>query len=257
MSIYQHYRPEEKEFIDQVLNWKDQVDNTYAPKVTEFLDPREQLILKSIIGQHSGILVDLFGGTNDAERKRGLIFPDYYESGQDDFQICLFEIDYPKKFVTLDHPQVLGSLMSLGLKRSKFGDILFADERIQFFVSEEIEDYVRLQLETIGRASVTLSKKPFAEAIQTSDEWKECSVTSSSLRLDTVISAIYNLSRQKSQAYIQQRIVKINWTLVENPAFECKERDIISVRGQGRSKIMEIDGKTKKEKWRIIAGRQK
>lgn len=257
MSIYQHFRMEEKEFIDQVLNWKDQVENTYAPKLTDFLDPREQLILKSIIGQHSGILVDLFGGTPDAERKRALIFPDYYESDEDDFQICLFEVDYPKKFVTLEHPQVLGSLMSLGLKRGKFGDILFEDDRIQFVVSEEIEDYVRLQLESIGRASVTLNKKLFAEAIQSSDEWKECSVTSSSLRLDTVISAIYNLSRQKSQAYIQQGLVKVNWTLIENPAFECKVGDMISVRGQGRSKIMEIDGKTKKEKWRIIAGRQK
>jgi RNA-binding protein YlmH len=52
-------------------------------------------------------------------------------------------------------------------------------------------------------------------------------------------------------------LVKVNWTLIENPSFECKEGDIISVRGHGRSKIMGIEGKTKKEKWRIIAGRQK
>lgn len=257
MSIYQHFRPEEKEFIDQVLNWKDQVENTYAPKLTDFLDPREQHILISIIGQHSGIKWDLFGGTANAERKRALIFPDYYESDKDDFQICLYEVEYPKKFITLEHPQVLGSLMSLGLKRGKFGDILFEDDRIQFFVSEEVEDYIRLQLESIGRASVTLSKLPFAEAIQTCEEWRECSVTSSSLRLDTVISAVYNISRQKSQLFLQQGLVKVNWTLIENPSFECKEGDIISVRGHGRSKIMGIEGKTKKEKWRIIAGRQK
>lgn len=257
MSVYQHFRPEEKEFIDQVLNWKDQVENTYAPKLTDFLDPREQLILKSIIGEHSGILADLFGGTPNTERKRALIFPDYYESDEEDFLICLFEIDYPKKFVSIEHPQVLGSLMSLGLKRGKFGDILFEDDRIQFFVTEEIEEYVRLQLESIGRASVTLNKKPFAEAITADEEWRECSVTSSSLRLDTVISAIYNISRQKSQLFIQQGLVKVNWTLIENPSFECREGDLISVRGQGRSKIMEIEGKTKKEKWRILAGRQK
>ncbi|MBT2687956.1 RNA-binding protein [Bacillus sp. ISL-47] len=257
MSIYQHFRPEEKEFIDQVLNWKDQAENTYAPKLTDFLDPREQHILKSIIGQHSGIQCDLFGGIPNSERKRALIFPDYYQPDEEDFQICLFEVDYPKKFVTLEHPQVLGSLMSLGLKRGKFGDILFDNDRIQFFVSEEVEDYIRLQLETIGRASVTLRKQPFAKTIQTSEEWREYSVTSSSLRLDTVISAVYSISRQKSQLFIQQGLVKVNWTLLENPSFECKEGDMISVRGQGRSKIMEIEGKTKKDKWRIIAGRQK
>lgn len=41
MNIYQHFRPEEREFIDQVLNWKNIVENTYAPKLTDFLDPRE------------------------------------------------------------------------------------------------------------------------------------------------------------------------------------------------------------------------
>ena len=52
MSIYQHFRPEEREFIDQVLNWKEYVENNYAPKLTDFLDPREQQIVKMIIGQH-------------------------------------------------------------------------------------------------------------------------------------------------------------------------------------------------------------
>ncbi|WP_264737132.1 RNA-binding protein [Cytobacillus firmus] len=257
MTIYQHFRPEEKEFIDQVFNWKDLVESTYAPKLTDFLDPREQQILKSVIGQHSGILLALFGGTPDTERKRALIFPDYYESDEDDFQIRLFELEYPKKFVTIEHPQVLGSLMSLGLKRGKFGDILFEDDRIQFFAAREIEDYISLQLQSIGRASVSLKKQPFSEAIQSGEVWKESSITSSSLRLDTVISAIYNISRQKSQLYIQQGLVKVNWTQIENPSFECQQSDIISVRGHGRSKIIEIDGKTKKDKWRIIAGMQR
>ena len=47
MSIYQHFRPEERGFIDQALNWKDFVENKYAPKLTDYLDPREQQILKT------------------------------------------------------------------------------------------------------------------------------------------------------------------------------------------------------------------
>ena len=50
MSIYQHFRPEEKEFIDQALNWIDQVKNSYAPKLTDFLDPRQQQILSFLTG---------------------------------------------------------------------------------------------------------------------------------------------------------------------------------------------------------------
>ncbi|MBU8877742.1 RNA-binding protein [Bacillus sp. FJAT-29790] len=256
MTIYQHFRPEEKEFIDQVLNWKDTVEATYAPKLTDFLDPREQEIVKTIIGNQD-VKLKMFGGSLTAERQRAFIFPDYYQCEEEDFGICLFEVDYPKKFITLEHPQVLGSLMSLGLKRGKFGDILFQEDRIQFFVSQDIEDYISMQLESIGKATVTLRKQPLKNVIQAGEIWQEMSITTSALRLDTVISAIYNLSRQKSQVYIQQGIVKANWTMIENPAFECKEGDIISVRGHGRSKIMALEGKTKKDKWKITAGRQK
>lgn len=257
MSVYQHFRPEEKEFIDQVLNWKEAVETTYAPKLTDFLDPREQDIVKKLIGSNQDVKFELFGGSNATERKRVIIFPDYYECQETDFQVCLFEVDYPKKFITIEHPQVLGSLMSLGLKRGKFGDILLHDNRVQFFVSQEVEEYIVLQLQSIGKANVSLRKLPLDQAILTGEKWQEISLTASSLRLDTIISAIYNVSRQKSQVFILQGIVKVNWTMIENVAFECEESDIISVRGFGRAKIMAVEGKTKKDKWRITAGLQK
>jgi RNA-binding protein YlmH len=133
MNIYQHFRPEEREFIDQVLHWKDFVDSSYTAKVTDFLDPREQHILKVLIGENGNIKYQLFGGIAASERKRALVMPDYLIPAEDEFQINLFEIDYPIKFVSIEHPQVLGSLMSLGLKRGKFGDILMKDGRVQFF----------------------------------------------------------------------------------------------------------------------------
>lgn len=257
MTIYQHFRPEEKEFIDQVLNWKDAVDASYAPKLTDFLDPREQEIIRSIISSQTEVKFELFGGTLSSERRRAIIYPDYFQVEDDDFQICLFEVEYPIKFISLEHPQVLGSLMSLGLKRGKFGDILVHDGRIQFFVSKDVEDYISTQFESVGKTSVSLRAQPLANALQPAENWHEVLVTASSLRLDTVISAIYNISRQKSQGFIQQGLVKLNWTLIENPAFECKEYDMISVRGYGRSKIISIEGKTKRDKWKITAGKAK
>lgn len=257
MSIYQHFRPEEKDFIDQVLNWKHSVENAYAPKLTDFLDPREQQIVKQLIGSNHEIKVEFFGGVSGAERKRVLVYPEYFHWEEEDFQISLFEIEYPKKFISLEHPQVLGSLMSLGLKRGKFGDILVFEDRIQFFVTKDIEQYLYTQFESIGRAKVSLIKQPLENVIQQNENWVEHSVTSSSLRLDTIASAIYNLSRQKSQGIIQQGFVKVNWTIIENPAFEVRESDIISVRGHGRAKMITFDGKTKKDKWKITVGKQK
>lgn len=255
MSIYQHFRPEEKEFIDQVYSFRSYVENTYAPKLTDFLDPREQKILQLIIGENQEIKYQLFGGHVQAERKRALLFPDYYQPEEKDFQTSLLEVDYPKKFVTIEHPQVLGSLMSLGLDRSKFGDILMEGDQIQLILCEEIKEYVSLQLESIGKAKVQLKEKALEECIQMKDSWIESSTTVSSLRLDTVIAGIYNISRQKAQQYIQQGYAKVNFTIIENPTFLCEEGDLFSVRGQGRSIIKTIEGKTKKDKWRIVIGK--
>jgi RNA-binding protein YlmH len=65
------------------------------------------------------------------------------------------------------------------------------------------------------------------------------------------------LSRQKSQVLIGQGLVKVNWMVIESPSFECQMGDLISTRGFGRVKILSIEGKTKKDKWRITIGKQK
>lgn len=257
MSIYQHFRPEEKDFIDQVLNWRQYVEDSYAPKLTDFLDPREQKIVNIIIGQNTDVLVAFSGGTKAAERKRALLYPSYYEVEQEDFQLSLQNIEYAKKFVTIEHPQVLGSIMSLGLSRSKFGDILIKDGVVQLIICKEIEDYIRLQLDSIGKAKVSLSPIVWEKAIAQEEEWAETSTTLSSLRLDATIAAIYNISRQKAQGYIAASHVKVNWGTVENISFTCEEGDVISVRGYGRSVIKSLEGKTKKDKWRIVIGKLK
>ena len=256
MSIYQHFRPEERGFIDQVLNWKEYVEQRYAPKLTDFLDPREQQIVNSIVGQQN-IKIDFFGGTDCTERKRAFLYPDYYLVTKDDFQITLFEVKYPSKFITLTHPQVLGSLMSIGMKRDKFGDILLSDERIQFLCAEEIADYVTLELKSIGKANIELITQPLSETILQKEQWSEVSITASSLRLDVILSNIYQISRQKSQTLINSGLVKVNWRVIENTSFECGVGDTLSVRGYGRSKILSFDGISKKEKWKILIGKQK
>ncbi len=257
MSIYQHFRPEEHAFIDQVIQWKEAVESTYSPKLTDFLDPREQQIVKSIIGEDTEVTISFFGGATHLERQRALLFPDYYEPVEDDFQLQFFEVQYPHKFVTIEHPQVLGSLMSLGLKRSKFGDILKSDETIQLLVAKEISDFIKHNLLSIGRAKVTLVEITSNELVHIVDEWREEACTVSSMRLDVVVAEAYNLSRSKSAPLIKTGFVKVNWKQVEWTSFECREGDMISVRGHGRCKVMEIEGKTKREKWRIKIGKAK
>ncbi len=256
MSIYQHFRQEEKEFIDQVLDWKNDVEFQYAPKLTGFLDPREQFIVQSVAG--SACNVRFFSGMKKGgERARAILYPDYYEPSEDDFEICLFEIQYPAKFVTLSHPEVLGSLTGLGLKRNKFGDILIKDHRIQFFAAKEISDFIKTHLQFVGRTKVSVEEKNLDECIQTEENLDQIVTTVSSLRLDVVLSGAGRSSRQKVQTLIRQGFVKVNWKVVETPSYMLEEGDLLSARGIGRIRLLSVGERTKKGKWRITLGKYK
>ena len=49
MDLYQHFRPEEHPFIDQVISWKEIVMRTYQRKLTDFLNPRQHQIAQQLI----------------------------------------------------------------------------------------------------------------------------------------------------------------------------------------------------------------
>ncbi len=97
-NVYQHFRADERTFIDSVGDWIEQVQGQYAPYLTEFLDPRQSYILETLIRQSSDLRFMFYGGYEQAERKRCLIFPDYYEPVEEDFETALYEIHYPSKF---------------------------------------------------------------------------------------------------------------------------------------------------------------
>jgi RNA-binding protein YlmH len=254
MSIYQHYRPEEHEFVDRVLHWKSEVLERYSPRLTDFLDPREQEIVKAIVGNDTEVRLSLWGGSSFSERKRALIYPDYYEAQNEDFQLVCYNVQYPAKFSTIEHRDVLGALMNIGVKRGKYGDILISGDRVQFICATEISGFIELNLTKVGKTGITLHTISEDELAEVKTEYNEKSGTVSSLRLDVVVAEVYNLSRAKASPLIQGGRVKLNHKIVDHVSTEMMEGDELSVRGFGRSKLIAIEGTTKKEKWRIRYG---
>lgn len=257
MSIYDHFRAEEAVLVDQALEWKEAAEQYHKIKLTDFLDPREQQILSVIIGSQSDAAVQFFGAFEQAERKRAIIYPSYIQPEPEGFQVEALEISYVSKFHTIEHRQVLGALMSLGMKRGKYGDIVLQEERIQIAVAKEVTDYIRLNLQSVGKASVSLSTVSLDDVLHQHEEWMEKSGTVSSMRLDVLLAEIFNLSRQKVSPLIKNGLVKVNWKVVEQPSYECYAGDAFSVRGYGRGKLLSVDGKSKRDKWRILYGLRK
>lgn len=226
----------------------------YAPYLTDFLDPRQAYIAETLIRQESDLKFTMYGGYEAAERKRCLIYPDYYEPTDDEFDVTLFEINYPTKFSELGHGRVLGTLMGSGIKREYFGDIISDGDRWQVFVANEVANFVQLQVTKIGKVAVRLEEANYTQILVPKDSWQDESETVSSLRLDSVISSVYNISRQRSKQLIESGKVKVNWTETDRPDFILDLLDIISVRGFGRIQIQSIEGKTKKDKIRLLLG---
>src|SRR5699024_10494524 len=131
MDIYQHFRKEEEPFIDQVLSWKEQVEKSYQYKLTDFLDPREQRVINMLIGEKNTEIKWAALPNEHAERKRIILAPFYDEIEEEDFQLSLLEATYPVKFAQIEHKDVMGAFLSLGIERKKLGDIVVDNGIIQ------------------------------------------------------------------------------------------------------------------------------
>lgn len=247
MDIYQHFRKDEQIFIEQTLDWVRQVNTQYAPYLTSFLNPRQIYIAKSVIGQFDEIDFKTYGGFEGAEQKRLLIYPPYFEPVKKDFELILFEIDYPTKFAELSHGQILGSIMGTGLSRSNLGDIFTDGHRWQFILDKKMVNFIKLNLLKIGNVGIQLEEKTIDEKIESSNDWEEKELILASLRIDLVLARALNMSRNRAKKLINDQKIKVNWIEIERPDIELEQHDMISVRGHGRIRMEEQLGTTRKE----------
>ncbi|NIK10712.1 RNA-binding protein [Alkalibacillus almallahensis] len=251
MDLYQHFRAEEQPFIDQVLDWRDQVERQYTPVLSDFLDPREQLIFRSIIGYDEQFNLTFHGGYDRSERKRAILAPFYEDVKEENYNLSILQGQYNAKFVSLSHRDLLGTVMSLGLHRKKLGDLIVEDGQFQIICDRDLAMYLQMNIDKIRNTRINLRDVSQDDILTPSYEWKEKDGTVSSTRLDAILKEIYQISRQKAQQLIEKEAVKINHRTVNNSSFSLQPGDLISLKSYGRSQVVDILGETKKQKIRI------
>lgn len=250
-SIYQHFHPDEKQFIDRVLDWIDRVENNYSVVTTYFLNPREVKILESLVNKRE---LQIFS-TQEIEKTeltKIILAPEFYNLNLEDFDLALLEISYANKFHQLKHSQILGSfLRQTGVRRSELGDIILSEARAQIFVSRHLLEIFQKNITKIGLVPVQFVEKPFAELIQTESSSIIKTVLVSSLRIDKIIASTFEISRNLAVNMLQSRKVKLNYLEIEKKDFPVGQGDLVSVRGLGRIKILRFLGETKKGKQKV------
>lgn len=211
---------------------------------TEFLDPWTIKLSKSILNRFQDISYIELGGTEEAERKVIMIYPDYYYLNTDEYSITALRLE--GEVDPLTHRDFLGAVLSVGINRDRVGDILVHGEHVDIIVKEEMKLFILLNLEKIGNKNFEIKEISLEDIKPVTPEYTEKYQTLSSKRLDVYISAAYNLSRKNSLGLIQSGLAKVNWEQIKNPSYEINEGDMISVRGYGRSFFYSIDGLSRK-----------
>lgn len=204
---------------------------------TDFLNPYEVELAKSILNRFDiGWISD--GGYDDAERRIIYLYPNYILDLKKDKVSCLSI----EKQDGINHKDVLGSIIGLGVDRAKIGDIIFSNY-IYIFVKNEQYEFLRYNLKKIGKYNIKFLDEPFK---MIEKKFVDKKIIVSSLRLDNVLSSALNISRSKVNNLIKSGKVNVNFKVETKTSIQLTESDTLSVRGFGRIIFDNIENTTRK-----------
>lgn len=235
---------EEKMLLARIEDAVNLCERQNCIKAVGFLTPADAGFVKMHMPK-SMVKTCFFGGYPDAERVLFAALPDYLEEEDAAELLSVIEIT-GRDIGELKHPDFLGSLLGLGIKREKIGDILLAEERCLVFVIENIADYIVENLDKVGRKGVRLKKAEIGELEVPQKKVEIINATVSALRVDSIVAAAIRTSRSAALSVIAEGRVFVNWTQQDSPSAKIKPGDVFSVRGKGRFRLSEEINETKK-----------
>lgn len=236
-----------EDFIARIHDYMDQV-YLYHKVFTPFLTPLQQRILTTHVGKKMYVTFD--GGYVDSEYKRCML---HSEDSLLPFPITCLKASYQVKYHHLQHRDILGAMMNLGIKRNQFGDIVVSDGIIYLFVSSEIKDFIIQELTQVAHCHVCFEVSEDEVFLQHNKSYSMVNIAS--FRLDVVVSAITHLSRDKAKAFIKDGLVKVDYVPIEECSYICNNECVLSLRGYGRFEMCYTGRKTRSDRFCIEVGK--
>lgn len=245
-------------FLQRLDDLARQSIDRYSPTFSDFLDGRCLALALAHLDGYEVRVVDN-GGFADAERRVVGIFPgDIYSYADVSELVSMFELRAlhikGSGFSKFTHRDVMGSVLSLGIKREKVGDIYVENsgESAYIVLDNVAAEYVKANLDFIARDKVKIYDIDVSALPVPERKFQVISGTVASKRLDCIVSLATGLSREKSKTLISCGQVNVNHFEELRCDFIVSENDILSVRGYGRFKVVEFSGVTRKGRDRIV-----
>lgn len=132
------------------------------------------------------------------------------------------------------------------------GDILTEPGRAVVFVKEELSAYITAQIQKVGNIGVSVSVLKNTDRLPPIKKPEEKFYTMASVRLDSVVSALTGLSRDKGAKLILAGNVFLNHQCRQNVSMHLKQGDTLSIRGYGKYIIGDYTGLTKKGRVKLV-----
>ncbi len=223
---------------------------------SDFLTPYEAALAKRILSKLESLHVAFWGGYEDAERVVAVISQDiiFKEEIQHNVNLAFVEIVLTSE-KDMSHRDYLGSLLGLGIRREKIGDILVDEGKGTVIVHDQIADFIVYNIEKIGNVKASCHRISSFEFMPPKKQEKIITSTVASLRADAIASSGFGISRTKILDYFKSQRVSINWETIQNPSKMLSEGDVVSIRGLGRMVLEKVGGTTKKDRISILIKR--
>lgn len=212
---------------------------------TSFLDPRQLELAEAALRKEESLSYTVFGGYPDAERNILHIFPAQQKERLPELEVI--QVSWKDLSAETGHRDLLGAILGLGLKRDQVGDIILTGkQQAVIFVASAQAGYISANLTAVGHNPVDCAVIDLAELPLPEDDGREIRGTVASLRLDSVLSLGFGLSRSRIVMLIKGGLARVNWRPINSPAHQLKEGDQVSLRGRGRLLVSAVQGETRK-----------
>lgn len=243
-----------------------------AVENTSFLTMREQIEIDRHIGSSGRRTTVFWGGYEGSERKMLFCLPEYISDSvglpirelqheelapwlRETWEECMSVLRVKGSgYKELDHRSYLGSLLSMGIEREVLGDIVVQSPHEALVVCERrIADYLLSEWHTVGADTVKVSSTVLPDDFRVERKYQEIRDTVASDRLDCVLAALTNLSREKAQGMIRAGLVDVDFITEQRTDRSVPSGAMLSVRGYGRFELVGMDGVTRKGRLRLVA----
>ena len=220
---------------------------------SRFLTPAEARAVAAHFARRSDVKAIFDGGYDGAERVRAVFLNTEWGEYERKELFSAVKIAIPPQ-ENLGHRDILGAVMALGIERAAIGDITENPDACAIVCLPELCGYIIENLTKAGRAGIRLSQMELSELPARVENLSVKSDTVASPRLDAILGSAFGFSRSKASELIGTGRVSVNHDVCLLPAKELREGAVLSVRGIGRAKLMELGGVSKKGRVFIKVG---